>query len=179
VSERQVVLLGLLAEEPMHAWGLEDKIQQRFMKEWTAIGFSSIYRGLAQLEERGLIDSRLEHTGRAATRKVYSINRHGRNLLADAVLDHLGDVRPIKNPFQLGLAFLVHAPRDQVVQRLQARITEIHRWIEELSSFQEPGSTDQPLPKTLVLDHAMRHLRAEQAFVDDALRLIARAEDAS
>lgn len=173
-NEKHVVLLGLIAEEPIHAYGLEEKIRTRYMAEWTAIGFSSIYRVLSQLEERGLVESELQHEGQGATRKVYTINDVGRRVLANAVLDHLGDFRPLKNPFQVGIAFLVHAPADRVVEQLEKRTQEVDRWIEQLSSF-DHACTEAPLNKVLILNHAMRHLRAERDFLADALRLLAPA----
>lgn len=178
IHEKHVVLLGLIAEEPVHAYGLEDKIRKRYMTEWTAIGFSSIYRGLAQLEERGLIDSRLEHEGQGATRKVYEINETGRGVLADAVLDHLGTVRPLVNPFHVGLAFVVHAPREQVLERLRKRGEELERWIRDLGALEDPACGGPSLNKVLVLDNAMRHLKAEREFLNDAMRLIEGQEEA-
>lgn len=178
INEKQTVLLGLIAEEPIHAYGLEDKIRSRYMTEWTAIGFSSIYRVLGQLEDIGLIDSHLEHEGQGATRKVFTINDRGRSALANAVLALLGDVRPLNNPFQVGLAFLVHAPRQQVVEQLRRRTAELERWVRELSVLANQPCADPPLSKRLILDHAMRHLRVEQEFLDEALRLVAEKEEA-
>lgn len=169
-NEKQLVMLGLLAEEPIHAYGLEEKIRSRYMTEWTEIGLSSIYRVLTQLEEQKLIDSHLEHEGQGATRKVYTINPSGREVLATAVLDHLGKVRPVKNPFQVGLAFLAFAPRDQVVGQLQRRTGELDRWVQELSTARDAPCQRSPLSKRLVLDHALRHLRTEREFLTDAMR---------
>lgn len=168
-TEKQLVMLGLLAEEPIHAYGLEEKIRSRYMTEWTEIGLSSIYRVLSQLEERTLIDSHLEHEGQGATRKVYTINPAGREALAAAVLDHLGNVRPVKNPFQVGLAFLAYAPRDQVRDQLKRRTGELDRWVQELSVAKDPPCQRSPLSKRLVLEHAIRHLRTEREFLTDAM----------
>ena len=104
IAEKHLVLLGLIAEEPIHAYGLEEKIRNRYMTEWTEIGFSSIYRVLSQLEDNGLVDSRLEHEGQGATRKVYSLNPLGQASLTRGVLEHLGHFRPVKNPFLVALA---------------------------------------------------------------------------
>ena len=145
--------------------GWRKKIRKRYMTDWTAIGFSSIYRGLTQLEERGLVDSHLEHEGQGATRKVYAINEVGRTVLAHAVLERIGTVRPVAHPFQVGLAFVVHAPREQVLERLQRRGEELSRWLAELGTLTSPDCGSPPLNKVLVLDHAIRHLQTERDFI--------------
>lgn len=181
VGEKHVVILGLIAEEPIHAYGLEDKIRSRYMNEWTDIGFSSIYRVLSQLEEKGLIDSRLEHEGQGATRKVYALNQAGLDALRLGVLSHLATVNPIKNPFQVGLAFVAHVPRNELIERLRARRVEVDRWMQRVTAFlpdAPPQSgvsrsavmcADCDLGRSLVLDHAIRHIHAERAFLDDTL----------
>lgn len=42
VSDKELVVLALVSEEPIHAYGLEEKIRARQMTDWTAISFSSI-----------------------------------------------------------------------------------------------------------------------------------------
>ena len=86
VSEKETVLLGLLAEEASHAYGLEEKIRARQMENWTPIGFSSIYRLLSGLEERGFIEGRSEQGGQGASRKVYALTNSGHRVLAEGVL---------------------------------------------------------------------------------------------
>ena len=124
VTEKEVILLGLIAEEPIHAYGLEEKIRIRQMDLWTTIGFSSIYRVLAQLEDKGLIDTRLEHEGQGATRKVHQINDAGRRALAQGVLSHIAPMKPVKNPFAVALAYITHAPKTRVIQLITERIQQ-------------------------------------------------------
>ena len=43
LTDSELLLLGLVAEMPRHGYELEQVIEQRGMREWTQIGFSSIY----------------------------------------------------------------------------------------------------------------------------------------
>jgi DNA-binding PadR family transcriptional regulator len=184
IAEKHVVLLGLIAEEPIHAYGLEEKIRNRYMTEWTEIGFSSIYRVLSQLEDDGLIESRLEHEGQGATRKVYTIKDSGRALLTRGVLEHLGRFRPVKNPFLVALAYISHAPRAEAVARLRARLAEVDGWVTQLAAITGDDALrtarlascdDSAIGKVLVLDHAIRHLRVEREFLAEALEVLSRS----
>jgi DNA-binding PadR family transcriptional regulator len=122
LSQKEVVLLGLIAEQAIHAYGLEEKIHARSMEDWTTISKSSIYRVLQHLEQRGLITSRLEHEGQGATRKVYQINEAGALALSEGVLGLLGYCEPYKDPFMVGLSYSYFARHDQVIDQLQKRI---------------------------------------------------------
>lgn len=56
MTNAEFALISLLAEAPLHGYGVEQVIEQRGMRQWTEIGFSSIYFLLKKLESRGLIE---------------------------------------------------------------------------------------------------------------------------
>jgi len=188
VSEKEVILLGLIAEEPMHAYGLEEKIRQRQMDLWTSIGFSSIYRVLAQLEYKGLIETQLEHEGQGATRKVHRINESGRQSLAQGVLNIIAPMQPVRNPFSVALAYITHAPKDLVVQVLAERLQQAElaetqtsglkeRILEAIQSDEKLSALENPklhkrkasLTVELLLTNAFGHIHAEREFLQAAL----------
>ena len=57
VTNAELAVLSLLAEKPMHGYQIEQTIQSRGMREWTEIGFSSIYYILEKLHSRGCVES--------------------------------------------------------------------------------------------------------------------------
>jgi DNA-binding PadR family transcriptional regulator len=191
VSEKEVILLGLIAEEPIHAYGLEEKIRQRQMELWTTIGFSSIYRVLTQLEDKGLIETQLEHQGQGATRKVHRINQAGRQALAQGVLDHILPAQPVKNPFSVALAYLTHAPRDRLIQVLNERLQQLKAAAMQMNQLKERilgavrvderlAALDNPplhirrveLVVSLLLDNASLHMQTERAFIRQTLDIL-------
>lgn len=184
LSENELVLLGLVAEEPTHAYRVEEKIRARRMAEWTEIAFSSVYRLLAGLERRGLVRSRLEHEGQGATRKVNEVTPRGRRALAAAVLEQLEALEPVKTRFQVGLAFVTHAPREEVLARLDERVRRIARARGDLegvraehraSADEGPFRERRRLSVQLLLDHISEHLEVEARYVERARRLVAAA----
>ncbi|NUS65813.1 MAG: PadR family transcriptional regulator, partial [Saccharothrix sp.] len=67
-----MTLLGLLVEQPRHGYELEEVITARGMREWTEIGFSSIYYLLGKLRDRGLVaEVDAPGSGRGKARKVF------------------------------------------------------------------------------------------------------------
>jgi DNA-binding PadR family transcriptional regulator len=80
LNHREFVVLGLIAEFPSHAYSINQRIDERGMRDWTSIGKSSIYSDLSNLEEKGLVDSYREEVDNRI-RKVYSITDYGSEIL--------------------------------------------------------------------------------------------------
>ncbi|MAC39111.1 MAG: PadR family transcriptional regulator, partial [Oceanicaulis sp.] len=55
LTDAELLLLGLVSEMPRHGYELEQVIETRGMREWTQVGFSSIYFVLGKLEKAGLV----------------------------------------------------------------------------------------------------------------------------
>ena len=55
LTDAELLVLGLVAEMPRHGYQLEQVIEERGMREWTRIGFSSIYFVLGKLRKMGLV----------------------------------------------------------------------------------------------------------------------------
>ena len=50
MSSAELAILSLIAEKPRHGYEIDEVIEERGMRDWTEIGFSSIYYLLNKLE---------------------------------------------------------------------------------------------------------------------------------
>ena len=83
LTPTELTLLGLLVEKPRHGYELDEVISARGMREWTEIGFSSIYYLLGRLRDRGLItEIDTPRPVRGKSRKVYGPTAEGRRACA-------------------------------------------------------------------------------------------------
>ena len=57
-TNNEIVILGLLAEEPKHGYQLEQDMEQSGMHNWPGIGFSSVYYILNKIEKNGWLTSK-------------------------------------------------------------------------------------------------------------------------
>ena len=80
LNHREFVILGLVAEFSSHAYSINQRIDERGMREWTSIGKSSIYSDLNNLEENKLVESHREEVDNRI-RKVYTITDFGYKIL--------------------------------------------------------------------------------------------------
>jgi DNA-binding PadR family transcriptional regulator len=142
-TQAELSLLSLLAEKPYHGYELEHVIESRGMREWTEIGFSSIYYLLKKLEGDGWIESRLEEAGRGPARKVYSITEGGREQLRAAILKALTAPQRCYTPLLLGIANLPAISSAEAAAALRQYMAALDA---QLVHMRERWEAQKPLP---------------------------------
>jgi transcriptional regulator len=77
-----LLILKTLALEPMHGWGIGQRIQQ-LSREAFQLGQGSLYPALQRLEQRGWIDSEWRTSEQNRRAKVYRLTHSGRRALGE------------------------------------------------------------------------------------------------
>lgn len=77
-----LLILKTLALEPMHGWGIGQRIQE-WSNELLQVGQGSLYPALQRLEERGWVDSEWRTTDRNRRAKYYHLTDTGRRALGE------------------------------------------------------------------------------------------------
>jgi len=106
MTNAELAVLSLVLEGPQHGYLIEQTIEQREMRQWTEIGFSSIYYLLKKLERHGLVKSNLQETDHGPARRVYQATLAGEDAHHTAVLEALEQPQRCFPTLQLGLANL-------------------------------------------------------------------------
>lgn len=75
-----LLILKTLALEPMHGWGIAQRIQQ-ISKDVLQIGQGSLYPALHRLEQRGWIGAEWSTSDNNRRAKFYSLTRTGKSQL--------------------------------------------------------------------------------------------------
>jgi transcriptional regulator len=76
-----LLVLQTLALEPMHGWGVAQRIQQR-SGEVLQVGQGSLYPALHRLEYKGLVKAEWQSSENNRRAKFYSLTAAGRRRLA-------------------------------------------------------------------------------------------------
>lgn len=162
VTDAQLLLLGLVAEMPRHGYELEQVIEQRGMREWTQIGFSSIYFVLGKLEKAGLVAAKKPDGAKA--RKVFNATGKGYEVLASQSLAALTQLSPNHSSVLLGIAHWPFLEREKAVAALRARGEAIGKELARLENIQ---FGQQPLPDFVeaLFDYSLSQLQAEADWV--------------
>lgn len=122
MTNAELAILSLLAEAPRHGYEIESLIEARHMRDWTEIGFSSIYYILNKLEKGGQVTAQREPSpGGGPDRKVYQLTAEGRAAWQAAALDLLAGPGHAPSPTMLGLASVPQLERSAVLNALTSR----------------------------------------------------------
>lgn len=166
MTNAELAILSLLVEQPSHGYEIEQVIEKRGMRDWTEIGFSSIYYLLKKLEQKALIEAQMEHpAGPGPARKVYHATPSGRKALQEAVLEALSVPRPSYSPLLLGLANL---PAISQTETLAALRQYRDKLASQLVYVQSRWESQRPLPYFVeaMFDHSVAMIQAEQVWVE-------------
>jgi DNA-binding PadR family transcriptional regulator len=176
VTDAELAILGLVVEKPRHGYEIEQVLDERDMREWTAIGFSSIYYQLKRLEKNGWVRSRIDpDTQQGPARKVYEVTPDGFNAWRLAILDVLAAPRPHDDPFQLGLSSLpAVAPGDALAALTARRDTLAGKLAHVRTRRDQSTAQGAPWHVDAMFDRGVTLLEAEIGWLD---RLIARLHD--
>jgi len=174
LTDAELLLLGLVAEMPRHGYELDQVIQKRGMREWTQIGFSSIYFVLGKLQKLTIIRAKKPAGTNAGPkdRKVYSVTPTGRRTLAAQTVAALRDVRPAYSSVLLGMINWPVLKRGQALEALQVRSKAIEVELGRLRAIQVE---QQPLPDYVeaLFEYSAGQLRAEAEWVSRTLAYMA------
>ncbi len=166
LTDSELLVLGLVAEMPRHGYELEQVIEQREMREWTQIGFSSIYFVLGKLEKKGLVKADTPATAKA--KKSYTMTRTGKKTLVNQTLTTLKTVRSTYSSLLMGMIHWSVLTRDQALDALQTRKEAVTKELERLENIH---FEQQPLPDHVdaMFDFSIGQLKAEAEWIAKTL----------
>lgn len=78
MSTVDLMLLGVLLQEPMNAYEMKKAMEYRNIQDWVRVSSPSIYKNLVKLHKSGYIDGRTIREGEMPEKTIYSINDRGR-----------------------------------------------------------------------------------------------------
>jgi len=165
LTPAELTVLGLLVEKPRHGYELDEVIRTRGMREWTEIGFSSIYYLLARLGDRGLITEVAQSpAGRGKARRVYAPTTEGRRACAEAAEAAVAELRPVFPPILVGLANQPLIAPERLRAALDRRATALAEKIAAVGAARD-AQPDVPYFVRAIFDYALGQLTAEQQWL--------------
>jgi len=173
MTDAELTILSLVAETPRYGYEIQQVIDERGLREWLTIGFSSLYYILNKLERQNMLTGQLQPDGRGPARKVYSITEAGRGILQTAVSDLLRQPRSLGSGFELGLVNLRSLKPRQVYIVLRHHQTDLKLGLEQVEKAWERHQEDHPEGDhiTALYTHSIAMMRAElewmTAFLED------------
>jgi DNA-binding PadR family transcriptional regulator len=164
MTDAELAILSLLAEGPSYDHDLNEQIEARGLRKWTAIGNSSMYYVLEKLERQGLVDMLSEDHGH----RRFQISAAGTGVLQTAVSDLLSTPHAHDKSFELGLANLHVLKANQVHLALQSRQQDIVSQIHRLRNERERANGNFQIES--LFDHNISMMEAELSWLQSFLQ---------
>ena len=169
LSSLEFVILSLVAECPVHGYQIEQMIENRGMRSWTDIGFSSIYHVLRKLQLAGILTSQSESSGDRPARNVFSLTTTGGDLLHTEVLDRLSTPRPHSVDFDLALSCLPVLSNAEIISGLGEYHAALSIQIIEVQHKQQFQANQLEAHVKTLFDHNLQAMNSELAWVSTFL----------
>lgn len=163
MTNAELAILSLVVKQPRHGYDIERTIVERNMRDWTDVGFSSIYYVLDKLEGAGLVTSRREPApGRGPARRVYSTTDTGVAAMHEQALQAIAGPAPRPSSFQLGLSVLPCLDGDELATAIAAHERDLAARLETLD---ERSAGDLPFHVAAMFDLAATQVEAELGWI--------------
>ena len=141
-SLTEELILGILAEQPRHGYQIEKLIEERGMRKWTDVGFSSIYYILEKLEKKGLAES---VPTKGKDKKEYNITKSGSAVLAEKTHHRLIDRQPANSHFMTALSNSQRLSAKELIEVFTERKKTLE---EDLQALKIQKSAEKNAPRS-------------------------------
>ncbi len=141
ITNAEYAVLGLLFERPCHGYDLDRLIEERGMRAWTELAFSSIYFILNKLQKRELAESFPDPDKQ--TRKIYRPTAKAADVFEEATISALSNPHPLYPSILLGLANWTSLDTAAAMAALNARLAALEAILHDVSS---KAQTVTPMP---------------------------------
>ena len=172
MTNAELAVLSLVAEQPRHGYQIEQIIEERGMRRWTEVGFSSIYFLLKKLEHGGFIEGRLQKTERGPARKVYHATKTGQEAFHAAIIEVLSVPQPSPRPLMLGLANLPSLSTEEALTALSQYSKHLKEKMEILRTVHESNLHAHPYFVDAMFELGLIVIQAELEWVEKFTRQI-------
>jgi DNA-binding PadR family transcriptional regulator len=125
-----LVVLGLLAEQPLHPYGMRLLMRERGHDRKVKARPASLYDAVERLDAAGMIEvQESARAGRRPERTVYRLTAAGGAALQEWVRDGLLELDAPER-FMVALSFMFALPKSEVIARLRRRTAALDELIE-------------------------------------------------
>src|SRR5512134_2830073 len=170
-TKLEIVVLGLLAEEPMYGYDLLERSRERGMGFWTELSRASVYQVLKRLERDGSVAGKAQEGRAGPDRRVFRITRTGRERLAVGLEEMASRPAPYDTDAGVALGFAHALPASSARGLADARERSLRERLDaagaELARGAELGRSGVELEAGRAVSAAM--LRQQVALAEAEL----------
>ena len=168
MTHGETIILTLLYYNDRYGYELEKHIEQNMMRDWTQIGFSSIYSILNKLHKKGFIDYEMREEQKGPKRKVFHILDEGREAVQNDVIEMLKKPTIAKQDIDVGIVCSPMFDDTTVKEALIEYRARVEKNIVCYYELLDKRYQEKPSVKKL-FRRAIIHMEADIKWVDEML----------
>jgi len=177
ISNIETAVLGLLCEKTMYGYEIEKIIEERNMRNWTEIAFSSVYYVLKKLEDKKLVKGKIKSSKNKPFRKIYTVTEMGRKAMKDKVKELISDFERIICRFDLGMFNLFLLDTDEILDCFERYLKSADETIIFLqNSKQEMEKLGLPDNVIALATRPLAHVRTEKKWIEEYMNQLKNRE---
>lgn len=181
LSSADLVVLSLLAEGPMHGYGIVAELDRRDVKDWAEISRPQVYYSLKKLSKLYFIASaKNSEDALGPEREIYKINKSGVSAMNDALSKSLWAEHRPPPPFLTWMALSSHLSPERTKKVIEARRKFLAKELErELTTLQEFGEASDKMMVAgrLMVSLTVEHFRTELKWLEKVLYELPKARE--
>lgn len=170
----RLLVLGLLDDQPMSGYDIQQKVSNADAERWGGILVGSIYHALKKLEKEEYIELvNIEQTGHRQ-RAVYQITLQGKEYLRSLIVNSLCTPSIIyPTTLYSGLSLLEKIPRDVACKALKEQKRLLDKEYFSLEQGQKKNmETGEEIPSIskITIDNMVAIIQQQQYFIERLLK---------
>lgn len=177
ISDKEFIILGMLAQKPMYGYEIDKEIQETSMREWTDLAFSSIYYILNKLEKKELILSETVKNEKNQTKKIYTVTSVGKSITYSYLKSIFCEYSFPKWRIDIGLAYLSLLNQSEIRSALESYAQGILKMKSDYQKLKEYLISEKcPSNRIQLADRPLFILSAENDWIQQFQQTIINQE---
>ncbi len=169
MTNAEFAILSLIVEKSRHGYEIEQVIEERGMRNWTEIGFSSIYYLLKKLEASDLVISHSQIAeGRGPARKVFSATDRGVEACRKATLESLSTPHRCYPPIQLGLSNLPMMTTQESISALKIHLDGLNERKKSVEGSRD--ASEHPANAAMMFAYSLAVINAQISWLEQTIQ---------
>ena len=115
MSSIDIILMGMLTEEPHNAYEINKIIEARRTRTWLKISTAAVYRNLRRLHDEGHLEAHTTRDGLKPHKTVFSITPGGHDYFLEILRESAQAPVGLHFDFDAWLAHIHHLPPDEAL----------------------------------------------------------------
>jgi DNA-binding PadR family transcriptional regulator len=170
-----IMVLGLLAEKPMHGYEINQILTADEVRVWIDFARTSIYYSLNRLKKSGYVLETIERQSNKPEKNVFHISKMGREVFISALKEALGESEKFDLSYYIGLFFISKLSTEEAISVLTKRKEFLAKWESQLAA--EPAApaarVNFPVSLGAILSRTMDLAKAERKWIDKIMAAVA------